>query len=144
VLRWLHNNFDVCELGFYVWKNFGWWYEPPLYWDLEEGNFITETVDDDVNHACGRGINFGDESWFITLPGCSEKLSKINQYGLWLCVLHWEDVKDVVLPRYGIVKEHGKARCARLQLMIELAEPNVECGIPANYTHPYFVNKKAM
>ena len=115
-------NFEYTELGFLVWKSFGGHYTPPKEWKIKAGEYLIEAVEENAGIGCGMGINFGTPGWFRNEgPRSNEEPG-----GIWMCILHYEDVKYVVLPvqqqmyhQHGSMMPQEKARCMRLQLFIE-------------------------
>ena len=104
------SQFETTEEGIYVFKTFGAYKSSPDYWKIKPNLFIEEVVNPDRCTECGSGINFATLDWIKT---DSEACSK----SIWKCLIHWEDMADVVVP----YNTDGKARCARLQL-IEIVE----------------------
>ena len=100
------SQFERTEKGVYVFKTFGAYNDPPNYWKIEPGSFIEEVVNPDRCTECGSGVNFATLDWI-------KDDSPANQLPVWKCLIHWEDMADVVVP----YNTDGKARCARLQLI---------------------------
>ena len=100
------SQFKKDKSGIYVYKTFGAYSTAPDYWKIEPKSFIEEVVNPDRCTECGSGINFATLEW---IKKCKEAQDK----PVWRCLIHWEDVADVVVP----FNTDGKARCARLQLI---------------------------
>ena len=100
------SQFKRTKNGIYVYKTFGAYKPPPSYWKIEPNSFIDEVVNPDRCTDCGSGVNFATLEW-IKRDDCTRDLP------VWKCLIHWEDMADVVVP----YMTDGKARCARLQLM---------------------------
>jgi hypothetical protein len=90
----------------YVYKTFGAYKTPPDCWKIEKGAYIEEIVNPDRCTECGSGVNFATLDWIKKDPHSYKK-------EIWQCLIHWEDLADVVVP----FNTDGKARCARLQLI---------------------------
>jgi hypothetical protein len=100
------SQFKRTKDGIYVYKTFGAYKTPPDYWKIEPKSFIEEIVNPDRCTECGSGVNFATLEWVM-------KNGEGDQRDIWQCLIHWEDMADVVVP-FGT---DGKARCARLQLI---------------------------
>jgi len=100
------SQFERTKNGIYVYKTFGAYNTPPDYWTIKHKSFIEEVVNPDRCTECGSGVNFATLDWIKN----DESASKLP---VWKCLIHWEDMADVVVP-FGT---DGKARCARLQLI---------------------------
>ncbi len=100
------SQFERTEQGIYVFKTFGAYQSPPNYWKIESNAFIEEVVNSDRCTVCGSGVNFATLDWIKNDHGN-------NNLPVWKCLIHWEDMADVVVP----YNTDGKARCARLQLI---------------------------
>ena len=100
------SQFEKDESGIYVYKAIGnTTYNMPDYWKIESLSFIEEVVNPERNTECGCGVNFATMDWI------NKNYPKHGN--VWKCLIHWEDVADVVVP----FNTDGKARCARLQLI---------------------------
>ena len=100
------SQFERTENGIYVYKTFGAYKTPPDYWTIEPKSFIEEVVNPDRCTECGSGVNFATLDWI-------KNDESANKLPIWKCLIHWEDMADVVVP----FNSDGKARCARLQLI---------------------------
>ena len=98
--------FKHTKKGIYVYKTFGAYKFPPDYWKIEPQSFIEEVVNPDRCTECGSGVNFATREWI-------QSSSSARKFPVWKCLIHWEDMADVVVP----YMTDGKARCARLQLI---------------------------
>ncbi len=98
--------FEHTKNGIYVYKTFGAYNTPPDYWEIEPQSFIEEVVNPDRCTECGSGVNFATREWI-------QSSSSARKFPVWKCLIHWEDMADVVVP----FNTDGKARCARLQLI---------------------------
>ena len=99
------SNFSTNDKGIIVYKTFGYNYIVPNTWNVSPLSFIEEVVNPDRGTQCGCGINFGTIEWIKENQG--------EHVEIWKCLIHWEDLADVVVP----FNTDGKARCARLQLL---------------------------
>jgi hypothetical protein len=96
---------EKTEGGIIVFKKIGETnYKSPDNWIIEPGAFLEEVVNPLPTLDCSCGVNFGTEEW------CRNNYPNAD---LWKCLIHWEDMADVVVP----YNTDGKARCARLQLI---------------------------
>jgi len=100
------SQFERTKNGIYVYKTFGAYYSPPNYWKIEPKAFIEEVVNPDRCTECGSGVNFATLDWIKNDSDAETK-------PVWKCLIHWEDMADVVVP----YNTDGKARCQRLQLI---------------------------
>ena len=102
--------FKSVRAGIYVYKKiFETTYAMPKHWNIKPGEYLTETVNPDRGTECGSGVNFATKEW---LEGRYER----SKTQLWLCLIEWPDVADVVVPYCT----DGKARCSRLKLVKRL------------------------
>ena len=107
------SQFKHTRSGIYVFKKFyQTTYSAPSSWVIKPGEYLTETVNPDRATECGCGINFATREWldknYLGYPTITQ---------LWLCLIEWPDVADVVVP----YSTDGKARCSRLKLVKRLA-----------------------
>jgi len=101
---WLQHNFDYSPTGILVYKAIGnTYYEIPIYWKIEEGEFIEEVVNRIPTDDCGCGVNFATLDW----------IKKQDLSDIWVCLIHYRDLPGVIVP----YNTDGKARCSRLQLL---------------------------
>ena len=100
------SQFERTKNGIYVYKTFGAYQAPPDYWRIEPKSFIEEVVNPDRCTECGSGVNFATLDWI-------KSNSETRDLPIWKCLIHWEDMADVVVP----FCTDGKARCGRLQLI---------------------------
>ena len=104
--EWLLRNFKHNKEGIYVYKAFGDTYYDQ-FWDRKQ-KVITEIVNPNRTDDCGCGINFATKEW---IWGNFEKGIRENKVEVWLCLIEWEWMADVVVP----YNTNGKARCGELK-----------------------------
>ena len=105
------SQFDRDDKGIYVYKAIGdTYYRAPNKWNIEAGSYLEETVNPNRTDDCGCGVNFATRGWIGREHIIGENTT------MWKCLIHWEDLADVVVP----YNTDGKARCARLQLIEEV------------------------
>jgi uncharacterized protein YjbI with pentapeptide repeats len=103
---WLDANFERTEQGWLVFKSFGMCYQPPLYWKIEAGAELSETVEADRRIECAAGINVATRAWFAE-RGPEWMLTLSN---LWKAVIPFD--ATIIVP----YTTDGKVRTDRLIL----------------------------
>jgi hypothetical protein len=102
------SKFNFTADGVEVYKRLGATeYSAPDHWTIKENAVLTEECNSVRTCDCGCGINFGTKEW------CNSHYTSCD---LWLCVIQWIDLCDVVVP----YNTDGKARCSRLKLIRKL------------------------
>ena len=89
-------------------KAFGFHYDPPEYWQIEEGATIEETCNPLRTLDCACGVNVGTREWV------EEK--KDAEMDIWKCRIGWMDLVATVVP----YNTDGKIRCERVTLLEKL------------------------
>ncbi len=98
----IKNIYETTEEGIICYKTFGWFFDVPSYWNIEEGSIITEVCDPDPAVDCSYGINVVPK--WNNIP--SDKI-------VWKCLIRWEWAVGIVVP-YGT---SGRIRCSKLELL---------------------------
>ena len=103
----LKDHFVQSENGFYFFKRFWGYLNPPKYWNIAVGNILEEDVDRNSNEPCSYGINLGTSDFVMSVPciGIDDSTYLIEVAN--------EDLVDLIIP-YPF---DGKVRAARAKII---------------------------
>ena len=110
----IKENFDTTLEGIIAYKTFNAFYPSPVYWRIEEGSILTESVNFDRCNPCACGINVAPLSYIVNAINLSSRES------IWKVLIRWEWAAGICVP----YNSKGQIRCEKVQLLekVDLAK----------------------